>query len=214
MSLGHALLALLETRPMTGYALAQQFDQSAIYVWHARHSQIYPELRRLEAAGHVDSETVSRGARGTKRTYFITHEGCAELKRWVEEVQLPTRERDAGYLKATYFEFASLETARKQFRAHLDHYRQQEQQWQAHVEQLERRNTALLQRRLALAPERAHEAIVAYKVHAYQGLVQRARTEIAWAQRGLELVDRLEAETAAAPNEPVAPPVRPRDETA
>ena len=211
MSLGHALLALLEARSMTGYELAQLFDQSAIYVWHARHSQIYPELRRLEADGLVRAETELRGARATKRVYSITGEGCEELARWVGEVELPPRERDLGYLKATYYEFGSFDTARRQFRAHLDHYEQQQKQWEAHVGQLERRATALLQRRLELAPDRAQEAVVAYKVHAYRGLVERARTEAEWARRGLDLVERLQAETGLPAESPVAPPVPPRD---
>jgi len=53
--LRHALLALLEARPMTGYELAKQFDVSAAYVWHAHHPQIYTELRRLEAARLVEA---------------------------------------------------------------------------------------------------------------------------------------------------------------
>ncbi|MGH3500097.1 MAG: PadR family transcriptional regulator [Nocardioidaceae bacterium] len=210
MSLGHALLALLETRPMTGYELAQQFDRSVIFVWHARHSQIYPELRRLEGDGLVRAETASRGTRATKRVYSITQEGCAELERWVTEVRLPTRERDAGYLKATYFEFVSFAIARRQFEAHLAHYRQLQEQWEDHAGELERRETALIKRRLSLAPERAHDAVVAYKVHVYRGLVERARTEVEWARRGLELVDRLEADAGAEPGLAVAPPVPPQ----
>ncbi|WP_279581330.1 PadR family transcriptional regulator [Fodinicola feengrottensis] len=51
MSLRHALLALLEAEPMSGYSLAKFFDQSVAYVWHAPHSQIYPELRRMSRPG-------------------------------------------------------------------------------------------------------------------------------------------------------------------
>lgn len=65
MSLRHALLALLDAEPMTGYTLARYFDQSAAYVWHASHSQIYPELRRLESEG--DSLLAAAWAAGGKR---------------------------------------------------------------------------------------------------------------------------------------------------
>ena len=67
MSLRHALMALLAATPMTGYTLAKQFDQSAAFVWHAPHSQIYPELRHLEEAGLIAGHEESRGVRGTKR---------------------------------------------------------------------------------------------------------------------------------------------------
>ena len=192
MSLRHALMALLDATPMTGYTLAKQFDQSAAFVWHAPHSQIYPELRRLETAGLIEGRAESRGAHGTKRTYALTDEGRAELRRWVGELTPLPRERDGAYLKATYFEFGSLANARRQFQAHLAHHEQQQRQWEAHVEQLENRDTALLRLRLATWPEHMHDAIVAYKTHVYRGLVTRARSEVEWARSGLDLVDRLE----------------------
>jgi PadR family transcriptional regulator AphA len=208
MSLRHALLALLEAGPMTGYELAKQFDQSVAYVWHAPHSQIYPELRRLEAEKLVIAHELPRGpnAKATKRAYQLTAEGAAELARWVAEVAPPPNVRDAAYLKATYFEYAAPEVARRQFAEHLAYHQEQEQRWSRHVEQLQARATALLRRRLARAPEPAHEAIVAYKVHVYQGLVERARAEVAWARRGLLLVDELDATLSGAPDEPVLVP--------
>jgi len=197
VSLRHALLALLDAQPMTGYSLAKQFDQSAAYVWHAPHSQIYPELRRLEADGLIAGRAELRGTHATKRAYSITAGGRAELERWVEQLAPLQRERDGAYLKATYFEFGSFASARRQFQAHLVHHEQQERQWEAHVEQLENRDTALLRLRLSTWPEHMHEALVAYKAHVYRGLVKRARQEVQWARDGLELVDRLEAAARA-----------------
>lgn len=193
MSLRHALLALLEAGPMTGYELAKQFDSSVDYVWHARHSQIYPELRRLESMGLVAATDVPRGPRevATKRAYRLTRDGAAELRRWVTEIEAPPALRDSAYVKATYLEYGSAREAREQFRAHRAYYEQLRDRFERHVDQLEQRATALLRRRLAAAPRRAHEAIVAYKVHAYRGLIARAKTEIAWAEQGIELVQRL-----------------------
>jgi PadR family transcriptional regulator AphA len=197
VSLRHAVLALLEVTPMTGYELAKQFDQSVTYVWKAQHSQIYTELRRLEAEGLLAASTVPRGVKelATKRAYRLTDAGAAELQRWVTAIEPPAGVRDPAYVKATYLEYGSYAEARAQFRAHRAHYEQQRDWYESHVDVLERRGTALLQRRLARAPEQAHEAIVAYKVHAYRGLIARARAEIAWAEEGLELVSRLAAGT-------------------
>ena len=193
MSLRHALLALLEAGPMTGYELAKQFDLSVAYVWHAPHSQIYLELRKLERESLVVADVLPRGpqARATKRAYTLTEAGVAELLSWVALVQPPPRVRDPAYLKATYYEYTSPDTARHQFAEHRAHYQEQERQWLRHVELLEARATALVQRRLSHAPPQQHEAIVAFKVHVYQGLIDRARVEVAWAERGLALVDRL-----------------------
>lgn len=193
MSLRHALLALLDAGAMTGYELAKQFDQSVAYVWHAPHSQIYTELRRLEREELVVAETLPRGQRAvaTKRAYSLTEAGAAELERWVAEVVPPPRIRDPAYVKATYFEYVSYATARSQFTAHRAHFLEQQRQWERHVDELAARETALLRRRLSKAPEERHDAIVGYKVHVYRGLIERARTEVAWAERGIELVERL-----------------------
>ncbi len=51
----------------------------------------------------------------------------------------------------------------------------------------------LIRERLMRSDPSEHEAIVAYKVHAYEGLVAQARAEVAWAQEGLRMVDELEA---------------------
>ena len=87
MSLRHALLGLLARQPATGYELARLFDRSLRTTWAATHSQVYPELARLLEAGLV--EVVARGARGSK-TYAVTSEGRAELRRWLVE-QPPDR---------------------------------------------------------------------------------------------------------------------------
>jgi PadR family transcriptional regulator, regulatory protein AphA len=209
VGLRHALLALLEAKPMSGYELARQFDASAAYVWHAHHPQIYTELRRMEADGLVEAEEAPRGAGATKRHYFVTDLGCDELMRWVAEVSEPARERDAAYLKATYFEFGSFDLARRHLRSHLEHYERMAARWKMHADQLERRDTALLQRRLAHAPRHAQDAIVAYKVHVYRGLTERAHTEVRWARQGLALVGRLEREAQLPGDEAVYHPAPP-----
>jgi PadR family transcriptional regulator, regulatory protein AphA len=196
VSLRHALLALLDAGPMTGYELAKQFDQSVDYVWHAQHSQIYTELRRLEAEGMVVADTVPRGL-ATKRAYRLTAGGDAELRRWVTTVDEPAAVRDSAYVKATYLEYGTPRQAREQFRAHRAYYESRRNRYERHIDLLERRDTVLLRKRLAAAPAEAHEAIVAYKVHAYRGLVERAKAEIAWAERGIEMVDRLADDSAA-----------------
>jgi len=209
MSLRHALLALLDAGPATGYELAKQFDVSVAYLWNAPHSQIYPELRRMEAAGLIEAEALPRGERGTKRAYSLTGDGARELARWVAEVETAPPVRDPAYLKATYYEFGSFDQARRQFRAHRDHHRAVMEHWQAHIMRLQRHDTRLLRQRLDGADPQAHEAIVAYKVHAYEGLVERARAEVAWAERGLSLVERLDHGSAIPPDRPTVVPKAP-----
>jgi DNA-binding PadR family transcriptional regulator len=196
MSLRHALLAILAVEPLTGYDLTKHFDRSAANVWHAPHSQIYPELRKLESAGLVTAESVARGDHGVKRTYSITKAGLDVLVEWVEEATPPAPVRDDFHLKATYLEYGSFANARRQFEAHLDYHEALRRRWDVHVQVLEQRATALMRRRLEVMPEELHEALVAYKVHVYRGLAEQARHEARWARQGIALVDALMAASA------------------
>ena len=193
MTLRHALLALIEAGPTTGYDLAKQFDRSVSYIWHAQHSQIYTELRRLERDGLIASEVLPRGSKelATKRAYRLTEPGAAELVRWVAETETPDGVRDPAYVKSTYLEYGSAAVARAFFRAHRRYYEALRDRYEAHIDELQARATPLLRRRLERAPADSHDAIVAFKVHAYHGMVARARAEIAWADEGLDLVATL-----------------------
>lgn len=82
MSLPHALLTALMGRSSSGSDLAQRFDRSLGYFWHATHQQIYRELARMEAHGWIESLPAESG-RGRKRAYQILPAGHAELRRWV-----------------------------------------------------------------------------------------------------------------------------------
>jgi DNA-binding PadR family transcriptional regulator len=81
MSLPHALLGLLAVEPASGYALTKEFERTVgRYAWQAGHTSIYPELNRLAERGFV--AVVEEGPRGS-RTYAVTAEGRAELRRWL-----------------------------------------------------------------------------------------------------------------------------------
>jgi len=96
MSLRHALLGLITVQPATGYEVTQWFDDSLSHAWHASHSQIYPELARLQEAGlaHV----VSEGPRGS-RTWAATDDGRAELRRWLLESEPNRNVRNESALR-------------------------------------------------------------------------------------------------------------------
>jgi PadR family transcriptional regulator, regulatory protein AphA len=197
MSLRHALLAMLTAEPMTGYQLVKYFDGTVAFVWSAPHSQIYPELRRMENDGLVVADVVRRGERARKRVYSITDAGVAELHRWETELTPYPAGRDPYRLKAAFFEWGSLDAARRQLREHLHHYRQALAVWEGVIAGIDHRSVPLLQRRLANRPAREHPAIVAVKRFAFSGEVARAKAEIAWAEQGLALLDDLGRSGAA-----------------
>ncbi len=191
MTLRFALLAMLSAAPRTGYDLLRIFDRSVDFVWHAPHTQIYPELRRMEAEGLLEGREVPRGPRGSKREYRITGAGLEALRELASTPVAPARERDPYRLKAAYLEWADPEGARTQFELHLAHYEHWLRAWEQMAARLRDRSDPVLAQRLAARPPEEHELIVAAKVLAYEGLIDRARMEIAWARRGLALVDRL-----------------------
>jgi DNA-binding PadR family transcriptional regulator len=192
VSLRHALLAILTAKPMTGYDLVKYFDGTVAYVWSAPHSQIYPELRRMERDGLLDVEVVPRGERAEKRVYVINEAGRAELQGWSTELAAYQPERDVYRLRAAHFEFSSYDAARRQLREHLNHYTKALHDWQQMVSDVEALRVPLLQQRLLQRPEPEHEPIVAFKRFAFRGEVAQAETEIAWAEEGLALLDDME----------------------
>jgi PadR family transcriptional regulator AphA len=191
MSLRFALLASLSARPRTGYDLLQIFDSSVGNVWHAAHTQIYPELRRMEAEGLLESVEVPRGPRAHKREYRMTERGFETLRELASTPVEPAPEKDPYRLKAAYLEWADPAGARAQFELHRAHYERWLAEWEKQEREIAGGVDAVVNERLAARPESEHRAIVAAKVFAYQGMIARAKMEIEWARRGLVLLDEL-----------------------
>ena len=80
--LGHLLLGMLSFGEKTGYELTHEFADSLANVWAASHSQIYPELAKLEGAGLI--RKTDAGPRGSQR-YAIEPAGLTEVKIWLAE---------------------------------------------------------------------------------------------------------------------------------
>ncbi|MDO8384616.1 MAG: PadR family transcriptional regulator [Microbacterium sp.] len=193
MSLRYALLALLRVGPQSGYDLQKQFSLSVGHVWHAPDSQIYPELRKMESEGLVEGEDQLRGERGTRRLYHVTPAGDAAFVAWMAAPLDYQRVRDPAHLRAAYLEVAAPDDARAFLRAHIVQWESELEQWEGELRRIDARDNPMLMRRLAVTPEAERERTVAYKRFAYEGLVERAKGEIEWARRGLDLVDALEA---------------------
>lgn len=102
MSLKHALLGILSTRPMSGYELKQFFDASVQHFWNAELSQIYPTLKGLEENGFVEKHVEIQENRPNRKIYEITDAGRAEFLRWVRESQPPADLRDPFMIKVFF----------------------------------------------------------------------------------------------------------------
>lgn len=192
MSLRYALLAVLTAGPLTGYDAAKRFGGTVGHVWHAPDSQIYPELRRMEADELVDGEQVRWGPRSTKTRYRITERGLDAFREWMSTPADYAPERDVHNVQAAYLEWAEPDAARLILRRHIEHHTEHVALLAAVRDGIADRSDPKIFRRLDAFPESEHERIIAYKVFTYTGMIARSRSEIEWAESGLQLIDKLE----------------------
>ena len=85
MSLGNALLGLLNHRPMTGYDLKKMLDHPMGFFWAAQLSQIYRELNKLEEKGLVKSAIEPQEKRPDRKVYQLTKEGRETFLNWLNK---------------------------------------------------------------------------------------------------------------------------------
>ena len=73
-TLKYAILGLLNRNEMTGYELSKEFETTLFEFWNAKHSQIYPELKSLNAEGLIQYRVEITGNVLEKKVYTITDE--------------------------------------------------------------------------------------------------------------------------------------------
>ena len=99
-TLRYILLGLLSKKKMTGYELNQSFKNEIGEFWQAKHSQIYPELAKMEEQGIIQHQVEITGEKLEKKVYELTEEGKEQLAEWIHT---PTNElpvnRDEFVLK-------------------------------------------------------------------------------------------------------------------
>lgn len=171
MSLRHAILGLLARKPSTGYELAQMFDLSLRTAWHARHSQIYPELGKLESAGLA--EVTARGPRGSK-TYSLTGAGHAELRRWLVEEEPDRSQRSESTVRLFLGQLLAPEDRSAVFARDLAFVEDEDAQLRALRDQLPPGEPFAAQLELGL---RLNAVLIAWLREQQPGATTKARTE-------------------------------------
>lgn len=82
-TLKYAILGLINRHDMTGYDITKEFNAELANFWNAKHSQIYPELKKLVDEGLIFFDVVVTGDVLEKKLYSITEKGKLELQRWL-----------------------------------------------------------------------------------------------------------------------------------
>ena len=119
-TLGYALLGLLARGEGSGYDLTQRLKDPVGFFWHAQHSQIYPELARLETLNLVQHTPVFQLERPDKKVYHLTPAGMQQLKAWLEDVTEVPKKRDELALKAYSIWLADPEQAARMMAEHAE----------------------------------------------------------------------------------------------
>lgn len=126
--LGHAILQLLTRNAASGYDLKKRFFSSVGHGWHAYDTQIYRELKTLEASGLVTGKVAQGRSGPQRRLYSITELGHESLSDWlISDLDL-TKNKDELGLRvwtADLFPPGTLEEfitkSRTQWQESLDH---------------------------------------------------------------------------------------------
>lgn len=101
MSLHHAILGLLSTKPMTTDEVVRHFDQSIGQFWTAEHREVRRMLARVHEAGLASADPQPADD-AVGETYRLTLRGRAVLRDWMisEPERYPNR---AVFLLRLYF---------------------------------------------------------------------------------------------------------------
>ncbi|MDX3076855.1 PadR family transcriptional regulator [Streptomyces sp. NPDC088354] len=98
MSIGHALLGLLESGPRHGYDLKRAFDERFGHDRPLHYGQVYSTMSRLLRNGLVEVEAIEPGEGPERKRYAITDAGVTDVRRWLE-----TPEKPEPYLQSTLY---------------------------------------------------------------------------------------------------------------
>lgn len=84
-TLKYAILGLVNRKPMTGYDITKEFNFQLAEFWNAKHSQIYPELKKLVDEKLLVYSIEITGDVLEKKVYTITDKGKKEFLQWLNK---------------------------------------------------------------------------------------------------------------------------------
>jgi DNA-binding PadR family transcriptional regulator len=138
-TLGYALLGLLARSEQTGYDLSQGLKDPVSFFWHAQHSQIYPELAKLESWGLVKYKRIEQTERPDKKVYTLTATGKKRLEAWLTDPLEVPKVRDELVLKAYSLWLTDSNAAVQMMRNHAEAHAERLVEYERRLEQVKRK---------------------------------------------------------------------------
>lgn len=173
-TLKYAILGLLCQKNMTGYELSAEFESTLNEFWSAKHSQIYPELKKLTEEGMIEYEIEISGTVLEKKVYAITEKGRLEFLAWLEKDQpMAATPKDIFRLKVFFSGYLDPEKRIHLLENHLE-------QHQKRLEHLKNN-----QRKFTVVPASNMPEFGDYLVLA--GAIMREETNCRWLEQCLEM---------------------------
>lgn len=165
------ILGLLTWRPMAGYEIKQEIQQSLGNFWSESFGQIYPQLRFLSEVGFVEIVPGNRPAGKAKNVYAITEAGREALREWISETPSNRPPRNELLLKIFF-------ASEGDWHAICDHCRNAREEAVARL-----RKYQSIERRIDAA--KAHRDKAKYWRMTLRMGIAEARTFIAWCDETL-----------------------------
>ena len=102
-TLKYAILGLVNRKSMLGYDISKEFGEELINFWSAKHSQIYPELKKLVEEGLLEYKIEITGDVLEKKVYTITEKGKEDFLVWLQkDEKLEPTPKDQFRLRSYY----------------------------------------------------------------------------------------------------------------
>lgn len=79
----HTSLAFIEYKPMTGYDLKKNFDQSRVHFWSVTQRPIYKAPDGLEKKGRAEAQVIPQEGKPDRKQDQSTAKGRGELLHWL-----------------------------------------------------------------------------------------------------------------------------------
>lgn len=124
-TLKYAILGLINREPMTGYDITKEFNNNHLAnFWYAKHSQVYPELKKLTDEELVTSEIIIQGEKLEKKLYSITQKGIDEFNNWLmKDEPIPATPKDVFRLRVYFSDFMSERELHNHLQKQLDKHK-------------------------------------------------------------------------------------------
>lgn len=96
---------------MTGYDINKEFNHGLIDFWYAKHSQIYPELKKLVNEGLIAYKIEISGDVLEKKVYSITDAGKSDFIEWLcQDVEIEPTPKDVFRLRMFFSQYIDRQT--------------------------------------------------------------------------------------------------------